>query len=483
MERTVLLVDDEASIRKNVRRTLEKHHWKVIEAASYAEAEAVLNSDVPLQTILLDLNLPDGLGWDLIEKVRGRPDRPALIVITGEGSIDHAITAVRTGASDFLLKPFTTSQLEDALARSCTERPMRGSMAAFVKPIDRWRSDNAQQILGNHPSILRMLEMIRRVADTVASVLVTGESGTGKELVARAVHMASRRRHNPLVVLNCAAIPENLIESELFGHVKGAFTGATSTRQGHFVAADTGTIFLDEIGDLPLPMQSKLLRVVQEHEVTPVGRDQSIKIDTRIIAATNVDLEKAVADGRFREDLYYRLNVIPIEVPALREWRSDIPDLIACFIDRYNKRLGCAVTGLERGVVERLQEYDWPGNVRELENTLERMVLFRSVGRLEIADLPDRLQAGADAGDPIDAATLPTGGLVLRDAVDSYEWSLIEQALTRANGNTSKAARLMNVHRTTLIEKINRLCPDRDEARDAKGEAEQGWRSTYTDSA
>ena len=360
---------------------------------------------------------------------------------------------------------------------------MRGSMAAFVKPIDRWRSDNAQQILGNHPSILRMLEMIRRVADTVASVLVTGESGTGKELVARAVHMASRRRHNPLVVLNCAAIPENLIESELFGHVKGAFTGATSTRQGHFVAADTGTIFLDEIGDLPLPMQSKLLCVVQEHEVTPVGQDRSIKIDTRIIAATNVDLEKAVADGRFREDLYYRLNVIPIEVPALREWQSDIPDLIACFIDRYNKRLGCAVTGLDRGVVERLQEYDWPGNVRELENTLERMVLFRSVGRLEIADLPDRLQAGADAGVPIGAATLPTGGLVLRDVVDSYEWSLIEQALSRANGNTSKAARLMNVHRTTLIEKINRLCPDRDEARDAKGEAEQGWRSTFSDSA
>ena len=302
-----------------------------------------------------------------------------------------------------------------------------------------------------------MLKMMQSVADTSASVLITGESGTGKELVARALHTASGRRLNPLVTLNCAAIPEALIESELFGHVRGAFTGATEARRGHFVAAHTGSIFLDEVGDLPLAMQTKLLRVLQEKEVVPVGQSSTIAIDTRIIAATNVDLEKAVADGKFREDLYYRLNVIPIEVPALRDHRSDIPSLVDGFIERHNKRLGRSVSKMDADVLDCLEQHDWPGNVRELENAVERMVVLKGDGELNVSDLPESLRrASTRITGPL-TPEIPDEGIKLRDAVESFEANLIEQALARADGNKAKAARLLNVSRTTLIEKIKRM--------------------------
>ncbi|HIF95154.1 MAG TPA: sigma-54-dependent Fis family transcriptional regulator [Myxococcales bacterium] len=460
MERSVLVVDDEALIRSTIRRTLRKHQYKVFEAASCSEALEILDSSVAIDVVLLDLNLPDGLGWNLIEAVQDRADRPGLIIVTGEGRVGHAVTALRRGASDFLMKPFTPSQLEDALARALTEPALRGSMPLAPEPIDLWRADYAQKILGNHPTVLRMLEMIRHISRTTSSVLVTGESGTGKELVAHAIHSGSERRQHPLIVVNCAAIPENLIESELFGHSRGAFTGAMSARKGLFFAADGGTIFLDEIGELPLSAQSKLLRVIQEREVLPLGENHAVKVDVRIIAATNVDLEDAVAEGRFREDLYYRLNVIPIEVPPLRRRRSDIPDLLASFLSRFNKRLGCEIGGLDSELMGRLVDYDWPGNIRELENVLEQMVVLRGSGHLGIVDLPERLGVHSKRRFSPGEVSLPEEGLVLRSAVESFERSLIEQALTRAHGNTAAAARLIDVNRTTLITKIGRLSID-----------------------
>lgn len=466
MQRTILVVDDDPAIRRVIKRHIERQGWKTLETESFKEAQKVLSSGVSIHTVLCDVVLPDGRGWELLDEVEPGTDRPAMIVMTGDEQIDHAVSALRRDAIDFLLKPFSLSQLDDALARSCTAQPARRSLAREVTPIDRWRADNAPQILGSHPTIQRMLEVVRRVAESDSSVLVSGESGTGKELVARAIHMASKRRLCPLVTLNCAAIPETLIESELFGHVRGAFTGATMARQGHFVAADTGTILLDEIGELPMNMQSKLLRVLQEREVVPVGQQKSIQIDTRIVAATNVDLEQAISEGRFREDLYYRLNVIPIEIPPLRARRSDIPDLVTFFVDRYNKRRSASVQGIDAETLDRFRTYDWPGNVRELENTIERMIVLKGEGVLDRSDLPDRLRGPTGASAPSPTFELPAEGLDFREAVDDFERGIIREALSRAQGNKSRAARLLNMRRTTFIEKLKRLSPA-----DAGGEA------------
>jgi len=473
VQRTILIVDDDPVIRKVIKRHIERQGWQTLETGSFKEAQKVLSSGVPIHTVLCDVILPDGRGWELLDKTEPGTDRPAMIVMTGDEQIDHAVSALRRDAIDFLLKPFSLSQLDDALARSCTAQPARLSLAREVTPTDRWRADNAPQILGSHPTIQRMLEMVRRVAESDSSVLISGESGTGKELVARAIHMASKRRLCPLVTLNCAAIPENLIESELFGHVRGSFTGATMARQGHFVAAHTGTILLDEIGELPMNMQSKLLRVLQEREVVPVGQQKSIQIDTRIIAATNVDLEQAISDGRFREDLYYRLNVIPIEIPPLRTRRSDIPDLVTFFVDRYNKRRSSSVRGVDAETLDRFRTYDWPGNVRELENTIERMVVLKGEGTLDQSDLPDRLRGPAEASLPSADFEMPAEGLDFRDAVDDFERRMIVEALSRAQGNKSRAARLLNMRRTTFIEKLKRLSPD-DEGGDPLPDDEGG---------
>ena len=467
MQRTLLIVDDDPTIRKVIRRHIERQGWKALETENFKEAKRILESGVAIHTVLCDVILPDGRGWELLDESEPGGDRPAMIVMTGDEQIDHAVSALRRDAIDFLLKPFSLSQLDDALARSCTAKPIRRSLAGEVTTIDRWRADNAPKILGKHPSILSMLEVVRRVAESDSSVLVSGESGTGKELVARAIHMASRRRLCPLVTLNCAAIPENLIESELFGHVRGAFTGATMARQGHFVAADTGTILLDEIGELPMSMQSKLLRVIQEREVVPVGQQKSIQIDTRIIAATNVNLEEAITAGRFREDLYYRLNVIPIEIPPLRARREDIPDLVTFFLERYNERRNASVQGVDAETLDRLRSYDWPGNVRELENTIERMVVLKGEGTIHPQDLPDRLHGSDASSREPTSVELPAEGLDFRSAVDEFERGLVREALSRCAGNKSKAARLLQMRRTTFIEKLKRLAlADEDGDRD-----------------
>ncbi|MCG8557241.1 MAG: sigma-54 dependent transcriptional regulator, partial [Proteobacteria bacterium] len=320
-----------------------------------------------------------------------------------------------------------------------------------------WRQQFAPGVLGQHTSLTETFELLASVADTDCTVLVTGETGTGKELVARALHRGSSRHTKPFVTVNCAAIPENLLESELFGHVKGAFTGATQARTGRFLQADGGTIFLDEIGELPLALQAKFLRVLQEREVTPLGNPRSHKVDVRIVAATNRDLEDMAAQGKFREDLLYRLNVIPVELSPLRERRSDIPELVTHFVKSANKRRQRRVEGITEPAVAVLAAYDWPGNVRQLEHLMERVVLIKSKGMVDVADLPRKIreQPNSVANRSIDPA-LPEEGINFKDAVEQFENALICQALQRTGWNKNRAAGILQMNRTTLVEKLKK---------------------------
>jgi transcriptional regulator with PAS, ATPase and Fis domain len=310
-------------------------------------------------------------------------------------------------------------------------------------------------MLGSDPKLLRVFRTIQQVCDTDCSVLITGESGTGKELVARALHAGSSRASGPFITVNCAAIPENLLESELFGHVRGAFTGALSPRVGRFVAADGGTLFLDEIGELPLSQQAKLLRAVQEREIIAVGDAKPRKVDVRLIAATHRDLEGMVELGTFREDLLYRIQVVPIELPPLRERCGDIPGLVDAFILRVNQKRKRAVTGISEAAMAALVAYEWPGNVRQLDNVVERMVLLRAEGQIDVDDLPARMQKSRDkaAGQALE---LPEDGIDLRDAVEQFENKLILQALERTGWNKNRAAAVLRMNRTTLVEKLKK---------------------------
>lgn len=453
---TILLVEDDDGLRRALTRYLRGAGASVIEAGSCAEGARQLSGS-RVDFVLSDVLLPDGLGFDLAERAIGCRPRPGVIVMTADDRIDHAIRAVRQGACDFLLKPFSMQALDEALDRARQRlKPLASAAPSTSEAIDSWRRRHAPRILGSHRSLMRVFGIIERVCDTDCSVLITGESGTGKELVARALHDASDRRDRPFVTVNCAAIPENLLESELFGHARGAFTGATAARPGCFVAADGGTLFLDEIGELPLSLQAKLLRAIQEKEITPVGDHRARKVDVRIVSATNRDLDKMVEDGSFREDLLYRLNVIPIELPPLRERRSDIPELVREFVLRANERRGRLISGVSQELLEALCNYDWPGNVRQLENTLERMVVLRSEGELGLEDLPrsiaDSRKGAPTGGEPI----LPDEGIDLRDAVEEFENALILQALERTGWNKNRAASILRMNRTTLVEKLKK---------------------------
>jgi DNA-binding NtrC family response regulator len=318
------------------------------------------------------------------------------------------------------------------------------------------RPRSMASVIGDSAELMELYEVIDRVADTACTVLITGESGTGKELVARAVHQTSDRSDGPFVAVNCGAIPENLLESELFGHARGAFTGAHTAKVGRIGLADKGTLFLDEIGELPLSLQVKLLRVLQAHEYSPVGDTRTLKADVRVVAATNIDLEDAVARGAFRQDLYYRLNVIHLQVPALRRRASDIPVLTNYFVELASRKTGRAPRPVSRAAMQLLEAYDWPGNVRELENTIERAMLLSSGERIEPSDLPAKLRGLGERAQSGAAAMLPDTGIDLRAAVESFENQLIRQALDRTGWNKNRAAMLLQLNRTTLVEMLKR---------------------------
>lgn len=482
MARTILVVEDDVALLRALSRYLSHAGHRVVEAHSCSEAYEKLSSlDAGIDIVLTDVSLPDGVGFDIADKLAEDKHPAVVIVMTGDDRITTAITAFHRGVADFLLKPFSFEALDQALERvkpqrrqNATQAPMAAQASAIRTPGDAWRKKYAPDLIGTATQLERVFAIIERVADTDCTVIVSGESGTGKELVARALHMASDRRTKALVTVNCAALPENLIESELFGHARGSFTGATNSREGRFTAADGGTIFLDEVGELPLAAQAKLLRVLQEKEVTPVGESKAHKVDVRVIAATNRDLEDMVANGTFREDLLYRLAVIPIELPPLRERRGDIPELVRHFIARTNAKRERSVSGINKEAMDILCGYDWPGNVRELENKIERMVVLRSEGELAVEDIPAKLRAARPALAPVkdlqaqngEDPLLPDDGIDLKDAVERYENALIVQALERTGWNKNRAAAILRMNRTTLVEKLKKKgMMDEDQAR------------------
>jgi DNA-binding NtrC family response regulator len=453
-EHSILVVEDEHSLRAVAARQLRQTYSQVLEADSVTRALALLQTE-RVDAILVDIHLSDGSGFEILDALARAGAAPAVVVMTADRNIDNAITALTRQAHGFLLKPFEFSELEETLARALAGREPKSMLPqAPAAPLHTWRSKHAPDLLGDDPSLLRVFRTIQQVCDTDCSVLITGESGTGKELVARALHAGSGRAEGPFVTVNCAAIPENLVESELFGHVRGAFTGALAPRIGRFASADGGTLFLDEIGELPLSQQAKLLRAVQEREVVPVGDTKAKKVDVRLIAATHRDLEAMVEQGTFREDLLYRIQVVPIELPPVRSRAGDIPQLVDAFVLRVNQKRNRNVAGVTEEAMSMLVAFDWPGNVRQLENVVERMVLLRADGLIDVEDLPPRMQKPrAQRAQP---AELPEDGIDLRDAVEQFENKLILQALERTGWNKNRAAAVLRMNRTTLVEKLKK---------------------------
>jgi DNA-binding NtrC family response regulator len=454
-EHSILIVEDEHSLRAAVARHLRRDFAQVLEAHSCARALELLQTE-HVDAILVDVHLEDGDGFQIIDALARAGACPAVIVMTADRNIDNAIGAMQRHVQSFLLKPFDFEALLQSVHTALAGRTPRAVQPpAAPARLHSWRELHAPDLLGDDPKLLRVFRTVQQVCDTDCSVLVTGESGTGKELVARALHAGSSRASGPFVTVNCAAIPENLLESELFGHVRGAFTGALSPRVGRFVAADGGTLFLDEIGELPLSQQAKLLRAVQEREIIAVGDSKPRKVDVRLIAATHRDLEAMVEQGTFREDLLYRIQVVPIEMPPLRERAGDIPGLVDAFVQRINKKRKRSVTGISELAMAALVAYDWPGNVRQLENVVERMVLLRAEGEIDMDDLPARMQSARPAAGA-QAHELPDDGIDLRDAVEQFENKLILQALERTGWNKNRAAAVLRMNRTTLVEKLKK---------------------------
>ncbi len=412
-------------------------------------------STQPIDIVLCDVKMPGINGHELVRQIHElEPDLPC-IVVTGYSSPESSLEALRAGAYWYLEKPFEQGQL-GVIRRLVEQAVEHGRLKAENRLLQsqlrsRYRFDN---VVGESPALRRVLDVVDRVARSDSTVLITGESGTGKELVARAIHYNSPRAHRLLVTVNCGAIPEELLESELFGHVRGAFTGALSPREGRFALAHGGTIFLDEIGDMSLNLQIKLLRVLQEKQFEPVGSSKTQTVDVRVIAATNQDLPGLIAEKRFREDLFYRLNVIPIETPALRERSDDIPLLVEHFLKVLREEKGEASKGIAPDAMAALCAYRWPGNVRELENLVERLVILGGESEITLADLPRDFRTGSPA--PLDSHRLPPEGLSFNEVISRHERSLIEQALDQTGWNKNRAAQLLDLNRTTLIEKIKK---------------------------
>jgi len=449
------VVDDEELYRRALERILVRVGHQVSTARDAGEALALVSSQ-PIDLMLCDVKMPGINGLELVRQVHElEPDLPC-IVITGYGSAEHSVEALRAGAFWYLEKPFEQGNL-DVVRRLVEQAIEHGRLKAENRLLQsqlrsRYRFEN---IVGTSTALRRVLETVEKVADSDSTVLITGESGTGKELIARALHFNSRRADRMFVTVNCGAIPEELLESELFGHVRGAFTNAIAHREGRFAVANGGTIFLDEIGDMSSSLQVKLLRVLQDRTFEPVGSSKTVKVNVRVIAATNQDLEQAIRERRFREDLFYRLNVIPIETPALRERREDIPLLVHHFLQVMNQEKGKRVEGLSPPALELLCEYDWPGNVRELENLVERLVILRGDGTIEVDELPRSLRRAAERP-AVAAPRVPPAGIPFNEVVDRFETDLILQALERTQWNKNRAAQLLGLNRTTLLEKMKK---------------------------
>ncbi len=455
----ILVVDDEPKMRRVLEIMLEKIGYSVLSASNGVEAQEIFAANA-VDLIITDLRMPEMDGIELLGTVRAKNSEVPVIVITAHGTIETAITAMKHGASDYLLRPFDIDVLELAIERALSGAEIARENAYLRQELNRgWDA-----FVGSGKPMQTVYELIKRVAASKASVLITGETGTGKELAARAIHNASSRRDKLFVPINCAAIPADILESELFGHEKGAFTGAARERIGKFELAEGGTIFLDELTEMPLALQSKLLRVLQENTIERLGSNRTINLDIRVIAATNRNPLQAISAGTLREDLYYRVNVFSIELPPLRARAEDIPGLVEHFIAKHEG--SSARTQLTTGALELLQAYAWPGNVRELENTIERALILSGGGLLDEQYFPLDLNAApkivsaAKAADTSAVAACNASGLPpLNQAVEELEARLIEQALTQADGNKAKAAALLDISERTLWYKLKKYQP------------------------
>ena len=447
----LLFVDDEPALRALMAERLADRGFEVAQAESGEKAIALLEQ-FAFDVVITDLRMPGIDGTQVIATALERYPGIVGIVITGYGTVKDAVDAIKRGAADFVAKPFQFDELMHVLQKALEQRRLKSENAYLRSQLEeRYKFGG---ILGKSRPMLALFQMLETVARASSTILITGETGTGKEVVARAIHHNSPRKAHRFVALNCSAIPETLLEAELFGHVRGAFTGAVGMRQGRFEQAHKGTLFLDEVGTMSTALQMKLLRALQEREFERIGDSQTIKVDVRVIAATNSDLAGMVKAGAFREDLYYRLNVIPIELPPLRDRRDDIPILVQHFLEKFADG---AKLHVSQGAMRGLMAYSWPGNVRQLENAIERAVAL-SAGRqqVEVTDLPPEIQASPE---PLTSPVVefPEEGLDMPAYLSSLERNLIQRSLERTGGNRNKAAELLKIKRTTLVEKLKRL--------------------------
>ncbi len=439
--RRLLVVDDEPGLRQVLDILFRRDGYEVILAPGYAAASEILRSSPqPIPVVLTDLAMPDGSGLDVLADAKRRSRSTEVILMTAHSSVDNAVAAMRSGAYSFVTKPFEPAQVAAIVGKAFEAQALASENQRLRAQVD----DGNRNLLGRSASMRRVIDLIGRIAGTRTTVLITGESGTGKERVARAIHEASERRERPFLVVNCGALPDNLMESELFGHEKGAFTGAVSRHAGIFREAQGGTVLLDEIGELPPQLQVKLLRVLQERRVRPVGSAAEQEVDVRVLAATNRNVEDDVQAGKFRQDLYYRLNVIRLELPPLRERREDIRALVEQFVTRFAIEMGKDVHHLTPDALKALERYPFPGNVRELENMMERAVALAGARAIGLGDLPPEVGGGA-AAPSADLVSLPTDGCALDEVLAEVERRLLVQALERTGGVRNQAAKLLGV--------------------------------------
>ncbi len=447
----ILVVDDERGVRESIKMTL-KDRYRIAEAADGKSALAKMLKE-PVDLVLLDVNLPDTSGIKVLKELKRMDETVNVIMITADNSVKTAVHAMKLGAYDYITKPFNIEELMQLTAKAIEKTALQKENL-YLKAS---ATSSESQIVGMSMKTTELLSLIETVAQSPSTVLLFGETGVGKELAARQIHKSSPRHNKFFVAVNCAAIPENLIESELFGHEKGAFTGACERYIGKFEMADGGTLFLDEVGTLPAAMQAKLLRVLQDKTIERLGGERPIRIDTRIISATNIDLKKAVEEGRFREDLFYRLNVIPVEVPPLRERKSDIELLANYFLKKYAAAFGKEPKEFSPEAMSMLISYRWPGNIRELENLVERLVVLSKNPSIDEEDLPREMTMRETA------ITEPEMEFKsLKEATIAFEKSLIDKIISKAGGNKAKAAKILGIHRNTLaqIEKKSGDAPE-----------------------
>jgi len=447
----ILIVDDDEALRESLELLLSSEGYGVL-SADCGQAALELIEQAPVEAVLCDIRMPGIDGFDLMPQISRLLPGVPIILMSAHGTEDLAVEAIQRGAYDYLAKPFQPAEIRLTLLKAHEREALRRKNDLLER--DMSRSVGERAIVAASDSMIALLELLERTAAYKSTVLVTGESGTGKEVIARAIHAQSPRRNECFVAINCGAIPENLLESELFGHVKGAFTGASRAKRGLFAEANKGTLFLDEIAELPSTLQVKLLRAIQEEEIRPVGDTKSQEIDVRVIAATARDLELEMAEGRFREDLFYRLNVVRLEVPALRDRRQDVPLLVDHFLGRLREELGKDVRSVSDEALDLLVAYQWPGNVRELENMIERAMILSDGDCIEVAALPPSIGSSVKGRPASSARSDPNESFSLKPARHAFEAQLIRRALERTDGNRTHAAKLLEISHRALLYKI-----------------------------